>query len=175
LPLPRNWAEELAAEYLELEGCLVETGHPFQIEGSGRREIDVLGFKVKKGQLTVIHIELGVPLSLKDLKETVEWKFDSVAKKEIKRLVRRFFFGFQNFTYSPWYISVWERGTGKKWKKLKDEKHCDGIELMTFKDLMGKIESAVKEWKRKNKTPKGGEPTLPENLWLLKMLEMIKK
>ena len=67
MPFPRNWTEEMVAEYLQLEGCLVVMGHIIQIEGGGRREMDVLGFKVEGEKLTVVHIETGVPDSIKDL------------------------------------------------------------------------------------------------------------
>lgn len=174
MPFPRNWTEELVSEYLQLDGCLVETGHPVQIKGGGRKELDVLGFKVEEGELEIIHVETGVPSSIKDLKETIEWKFDSVARREIHRIVRKFFFGFKNFTYSPWYISVWQKGTGKKFQKLKEDKKREGITLMTVEELMEKVENAIVEWKKRNMTKKGNEPTLPGNLWLLKFLERIE-
>lgn len=174
MPFPRNWTEELVSEYLQLDGCLVETGHPVQIKGGGRGELNVLGFKVENDELKIIHVETGVPSSIKDLKETVEWKFDSVVRREIRRIAKRFFFGFKTFTYSPWYVSVWEKGTGKKWQKLKKEKKKEGITLITVEELMEKVENAIVEWKKRNTTKKGTEPTLPENLWLLKFLERIK-
>ena len=106
--------------------------------------------------------------------ETVESKFDSVVKREIRRIAKRFFFGFKTFAYSTWYISVWEKGTGKKWQKLKEDMKKKGVMLITVEELMEKIENAIVEWKKRNTTKKGSEPTLPENLWVLKFLERIK-
>jgi len=43
MPLPRNWLEELVAEWLSLQGYLVETN----IRLLGKREADVIGVKLE--------------------------------------------------------------------------------------------------------------------------------
>ena len=48
MPFPNTWIEELIAEWLLLEGFLVETNLPYAVgKGGGRGEADVVGAKIK--------------------------------------------------------------------------------------------------------------------------------
>ena len=175
MPFPRNWSEELVSEYLELEGYFVRTGHPVPIgKRGGRREIDGLGIKVVKDELEILHVEIGIPsLSIKDLKKALEEKFGSLVKREIDRIASDF--GFQNYVWKRWFIDVW-RGTrraSEKWKKIKQELKDERIEILTFNDFWKKITEAIGKWQEKHKTEKGTLPALPQNLWLLKMVERV--
>ena len=64
MPIPRNWSEELACEWLWLQGYS-EVGIPLDKGVSGGRdEADVVGFKGKNvsingGMIEIYHIEIG--------------------------------------------------------------------------------------------------------------------
>ena len=61
MPFPRNWSEELIAEWLQIDGYLVETGVVLPTNNrGGRGEADVIGVKVEGESLVIQHIEIGV-------------------------------------------------------------------------------------------------------------------
>ncbi|MEM3403680.1 MAG: hypothetical protein QXJ17_03970 [Nitrososphaeria archaeon] len=60
MPFGRNWSEELVAEWLSLDGYLVEIGLPVGSGTSGgRKEADVIGAKVINNNLEIMHVEVG--------------------------------------------------------------------------------------------------------------------
>lgn len=177
MPFPRNWSEELVSEYLELKGYFVRTGHPVPIEKrGGRGEIDVLGIKVVNGRLEFLHVEIGIPSkSYEDLKKALEGKFGSSVKQEIDRIAKNF--DFENYILKRWFIDVWKetKRVSKKWERFKQELKNQGIEILTFNDFWMKITEAIGKWQKEHKTKKGTLSALPQNLWLLKMVERVIK
>jgi hypothetical protein len=167
LPFPRNWLEELVAEYLQLEGYLVETGHPVQIGKGGRGEIDIIGFKTDSGNIEAIHVEIGRAESYKDLAEKIEKQLLSPSVCEERRKLSK------TDKCECWFISEVHSKNVQGWQRLKKDFEGKGVKLVTFEELLQRIRDVVKKWKDDHKTLKGNLPMLPENLWLLKMLERI--
>jgi hypothetical protein len=167
MPFPRTWSEELAAEYLQLEGYIVVTGYPVQIgKRGGRKDIDVLGFKVENGKLKILQLEIG-QLYIKGEKaiEKIKEKFSTPVEKEIDRIAKTVFKGLE-YEWIKKYVML-SPVTDEQIGKLKREK----IELIRFDEFYERVEEAVKNWREKNKTKKGTPPMLPLNLWLLKLIE----
>jgi hypothetical protein len=166
MPFPSTWSEELAAEYLQLEGYIVVTGYPVQIgKRGGRKDIDVLGFKVENGKLKILQLEIGqLYIGGEKVIEKIKEKFSASIKKEIDRIAKTVFKGLK---YEWIKECVLLSPPPKQKRKLEREK----IELLSFNEFYKRVEEAVKNWREKNKTKKGTPPTLPSNLWLLKLIE----
>jgi hypothetical protein len=172
MAFPRTWSEELIAEYLELKGYFVKTGHPIPIGGKGgRKEIDVLGIKVEENKLEILQVEVGQPSASKtNLIALLKKKFDpNAVGKEIKKIASEF--GFKdNYEWKKWFIDPGYKEFSNDLRKIGKE---EGIELKTLRDL--EIKDEIKKWKENHKTSKWSKPALPENLWLLKLLENWEK
>ena len=172
MPFPRNWLEELVAEYLELEDYFVETGHPVQIgKRGGRREMDILGTKVDPTTLKfhVIHVETGRAQSKQKLSKKIsEQFFDHQVAEELEKR-------FGTSDCERWFVNDTYSETSKAWNQLKKILDKRGVRLLTFGELIQEIKSSISRWKQIHRTPKGTEPMLPENLWLLKFLEKIEE
>ncbi|MCL6578788.1 MAG: hypothetical protein K6T73_05295, partial [Candidatus Bathyarchaeota archaeon] len=60
MPFTKTWTEELVAEWLQLNGYLVEAGLPAGVTPAGGRYVaDVVGAKVSGNALEIIHVEVG--------------------------------------------------------------------------------------------------------------------
>lgn len=134
--------------------------------------MDLLGIKVEEGQLRMIHIETGISNRL-DL-STMKQKFSSATRSEIQSIADNLGFA-ENYLVKRWYVHAWgkEKGRGKKWKQTKRELERDEITLMTFEEFLMKTIDAIGQWKEEHKSITGHRPSLPKNLWLLKMLEAL--
>lgn len=168
MPFPKNWMEELVAEYLQLEDYHVETGCPVPIKKrGGRAEMDVVGIKIIKDKLHVRHVEIGRAGSYKELDQKIERQLLS---QEIKEELKK---RFGTYEYEPVFISEVHKERSQEWQNLKKKYESKNVKLMTFKELFQEIQRVMKEWKQKHRTT--SVPMLPENLWLLKMLERINE
>ncbi|RLG07087.1 MAG: hypothetical protein DRN68_05920, partial [Thaumarchaeota archaeon] len=86
MPLPRNWLEELVAEWLSLQGYLVETN----VRLIGSREADVIGVKLEDGRLMIKHVECSVQVAQKPSGKALEeilGKFGDECVETVKKIV----------------------------------------------------------------------------------------
>jgi len=169
MPFPRNWLEELCAEYACLRGYSVETDLPYPIgKKGGRQEFDVLGSKLDdKGNCSILHIEAGRAGSLaqrieKVKKQLLDRHIDEELEKRFKTRKR-----------DRWFVVEDIIKDGKVHKDLKNFCGENHVKLVVFEDLLDLVKSAMDEWKENHKTKKGSDPTLPESLWLMKLLDRI--
>ena len=174
MPFPRTWSEELAAEYLQLEGYIVETGHPVQIEQQGgRREIDVLGFKVEKGKLKILQLEIGTLSEGKEKNyEKIKRKFSDIVAKEIERIAEKNFPGLK-YEWIKQYVVV--PCPSEIDQELKEKLERENIKVLSMDEFYEQVKQKIKKWKENNRTKKNIKPTLPNNLWMLKLIEAHEK
>lgn len=175
MPFPRNWSEELISEWLQIDGYLVETGVVLSTSArGGRMEADVLGVKVKNDRLIIRHLEIGsLPGNPKASEEHIKNKFSTERKSKIRKYVTDWI-GFKGYDidYRPLYVATWLSYKAMNHLKQKD------LPVKTLMELVhNDIRDSVTKWKNnpphKPKTT-GKHITLPDNLWLLKMLDFIK-
>jgi hypothetical protein len=177
MPFPRNWAEELVAEWLTLRGYLVLTN----VRLRGRREVDVVGFRVlDDGGYEVFHVEVG----------TVWEKADKIVKRINKRFseeyvndvlkVLGYYVGrkIENPRYEKWFIVTGGSPgviEGVK-RRLRDK--GSSVKMITLKEFVEIILKDVEKWREylKDSQLRGPATTVatPENLWLIGMLIGIK-
>lgn len=171
MPFPRNWLEELVAECLSLEGYFIESGHPVQLEKKGgRQEIDIVG--IKNGR-DAIHVETGRGETYKALCDKIEKQLlGPRVCAEREKLS-------QEHKISHWqylFVSDAYKASSPKWQELKKHFREKSVEMITFEELVKRIMDAKREWQSKNSSLKGTKtPMLPENLWLVKLLEKIEE
>ena len=173
MPIPRTWSEELAAEYLELEGYIVKTGHPVQIERrGGRREIDVLGFKVEKGKLKILQLEIGAHSEGKEERyERIKEKFSDIVAKEIKKIAEKSFPGLE-YEWIKQYVMLYSHEIDQELKKKLER---ENIKVLSMHEFYEQVKQKIEEWKENNRTEKDTRPTLPDNLWMLRLIEAHEK
>ena len=169
MPFPRNWLEELIAEYVQLEEYCVETGHPVQTgKKGGRLELDILGVKTDGKIPCLWHIEAGRARSKKERADKIQNQLlDPCIDEELNRL-------FGTAKRKKWFVSEDIKESSGTWQELKKD-FAGKVTLITFEELMRKIEEAIKQWKKRHVTEEGNPPTLPGNLWLLKMLDRMNE
>ena len=87
MPLPRNWLEELVAEWLSLQGYLVETN----IRLVGNREADVIGVRLEDDRLEIKHVECSVQVAQKPSGNGLKGvlgKFEKECVEAMKKIVQ---------------------------------------------------------------------------------------
>lgn len=190
MPIPRTWVEELAYEWLQLNGYLVLSNVRL-ISGKkgGTKEADLIGVKISKENnkntkliLEIVHIETG-SLSEKFEKnlDRIRGKFDKQRMETIKKIIsdvielnhlkQEFFVRNYKKVYIVTYIP--KRQVDRLRKELKN----DNIEVWTLRDFLFKVINTIEEWKDKQvkmgiRRTRG--ITLPECMWLLNLIDFIK-
>jgi len=175
MPFPRTWSEELIAEWLQLKGYFVEVGIPIRSgQKGGRSEADIVGAKVIDDRLEIFHIEVGsLSGNPKSNAETIQEKFSEGRKNAIKRYCRdRLEFSSSRPTsYKELYVAVW--WSDKTLLYLKQQQ----LPVIALLDLIkDEIRPTIQKWK--NQPPhqpqtRGKSVTLPQNMWLLYLLDYI--
>lgn len=173
MPFANTWDEELVAEWLQLEGYLIEVGLPVSVsQVGGRYEADIVGARVQGNKLEIYHIECGQLSGGKQSLDSLGQKFssDNCAKIE-EYFKRRFGFSGDNVSYHKMYIaSYWTNPTLKGAKNL-------GITVRTLPDFIrNDIRQTIKKWKinapHRPRT-RGGYITLPKSCWLLYLIDYL--
>jgi len=175
MPIPRTWSEELIAEWLQLNGYLVETGVLIgSKEPGGRDEADVVGVKVEKGLLYIHHIEVGnVSQGVKEFEETLKKKFSHEHQTKIeRRYTDRLDLGrAAKPKYSHLYIAT--SVSNKILKELGEKFNIERLDEFLFEKIIPDIE----KWKEKpySGALTTGAFTPPENLWLICLIDYFNK
>ncbi len=169
MPFPATWTEELVCEFLELERYFVITNRRV----AARREMDVVGIKLAadKKSLKIVHVEIGIPTEISY--EKINSKFGQECKDEVEKIACDF--GFKEKNLERWYIDVARnpKGSGDTWEQTKRKLKEDKIDLLTFYEFFDNIRSTILEWQKNHPTSSRRSASLPENLWLLKLLEIL--
>ena len=158
----RTWSEELIAEWLCSKGFVVEIGVPAGTgKGGGRKEADVIGFKVEGNKTIIVHFEV-----------TSRWE---KAKKVIRALNSKFspdrvdnivkhvlsITKTQDYEYHKNVLLFTSRGILKAVKEDLNDKNINVYSLDEF--YYKEILPLLKEKHRRTRT-------FPDSHWLLNML-----
>ena len=173
MPFAENWVEELVAEWLRLEGYLVEVGLPVSVaRRGGRYEADIVGARIRNNVLEIIHIECGQLSGGKQSINSLQKKFSLRNCNQIKNYFRnRLEFTGTNVKYHKMYVaSYWSRPAMQEAMRL-------GIKVRPLPDFIRKeVLSTIKKWKDKpyhKPRTKGGHITLPKTCWLLQLIDYL--
>jgi hypothetical protein len=201
LPFPKTWTEELILEWLQLKGYLALSNVRLK---SGKRggveEADIIGLRLRQRPdpqsktmvevLEVLHIEVG-SLAMrfeKALKSVLE-KFAQEREEAIRSLavdvvelesvLGKFMLGYSRLGASDIeYKRVFIASEARQVNKLKEELKGHSIEFKTLREVIEEIISDIDEWK-KRQVKKGfrasKQITLSEGLWLLNLIDYMKK
>lgn len=173
MPYTRTWSEELAAEWLQLEGYFIEVSVPIGVtKKGGRFEADVLGIRIKRGILQVMHVEVGnLGESAQKNIQIVQHKFSHQKQNDVINYCKKKlgFKGrvFYNNLYVATYVSKKTLPIAKK----------NNINLKQIEDFIQQdVVPAINRWKANPPTgskTKGKMITLPDGLWLLHLIDYI--
>lgn len=176
MPFPRNWVEELASEWLVLKGYLVESNVRLRAkERGGVAEADVIGIKVEYSQLQIMHIETGsLAKSYKDNLDWVENKFNKDNQQCVESFAKR---------KVPWdsgtkYKCMFVASSASRASDLKDALSSSQIQFWMLDRFIEEMAlPALQDWKKeqvKVGLRKTNNPTLPECLWLLQLVDFLE-
>ena len=168
--MPKTWCEELIAEWLQTDGYLVETNVPVGTgRGGGRKEADVIGVRASRDAAEIVHIEVGqIPGSKRKSAEMIGRKFE---ERRIDAVLARYrdLLGIKvnREHYRKIFVASW--ASPGVLRGLKEELGKEGVEVLHLKELFHRIIRHVRDRVMTDK----GVRTLPESLWLLKMIEFL--
>lgn len=171
MPFGRTWSEELVAEWLQLEGYKVEIGLPLFAAGKGgRREADVVGVRIEEGLPEVMHTEVGTLAgSFDENLEKIRKKFDDSTNSTIENYATHWL-GKTPLKHHKIFVYEWLSKINEIKKRVQD------VEILSIGEVIDKLWQAINRWK--NNPPyqiKGKSVTLPESLWLAKVVEAVRK
>lgn len=175
MPFPRTWSEELVTEWLQIEGYVVENG-VLVSSGStgGRKEADVVGVKIKNKILEIFHIEVGSLSGNPQVNEQmIRDKFSQSRKMSIEAYIRTKMDVDPSYKmkYKTQYIATWFSDRTLNYLKQKN------LPVVGLYDLiMTQMKQSISNWKANpphQPTTKGKSVTLPETLWLIKLVDYI--
>jgi len=173
-PFGKNWTEELVAEWLQLNGYLVEMDLPAAVTTAGGRYVaDVVGAKVSGNVLEIIHVEVGQLSGGRNSVASLGKKFSQGVCASIENYFRQKL-GFVSSTanYKKMYVaSFWTKPTINGAAQL-------GINVRPLPDfILQEVIQAIQNWKKhpphRPKT-QGGIITLPESHWLLQLIDYLQ-
>ena len=177
MPFPRTWAEELVAEWLTLRGYLVLTN----VRLRGRREVDVVGFRVlDDGGYEVFHVEVGTVWEKADeIVERINKRFSEEYVNDVLKVLG-YYVGreIENPRYEKWFIV-----TGGSPGVIEDVKRrlqgkASNVNVITLKEFVKIVLEDVEKWQKYMVNSRLRSPTTivatPENLWLIGMLIGLK-
>jgi hypothetical protein len=174
MPFTRTWTEELVAEWLQLNGYVVEVGLPAGVTPmGGRYAADVVCAKVSRNVLEIIHVEVGQLSGGKQSITSLQNKFSRNVCTKIEGYFRQklgFTTGIVN--YQKMYVaSFWTKPTLNAVSQL-------GINVKPLPDFIRQeVFEAIQNWKKhpphQPKT-QGNIITLPESHWLLQLIDYLQ-
>ncbi|MBI2916686.1 MAG: hypothetical protein HYY01_01720 [Chloroflexi bacterium] len=171
MPFTRTWTEELVAEWLHLDGFLVETNFPVPVAGGsgGRRETDIVGARIRveqQGQvLEIRHIEVGqlIDNPQKNL-ERIQKKFGPEVCTQVE----------QHFTRRLGFSGV------KEYQRLvvSDVSRISDSTKQTLVREGYRVYESFHEFLKQEVLPtlerRPSQGTLPGGLWFLTFLEYLR-
>lgn len=173
MPFTKTWTEELVAEWLQLNGYLVEAGLPAGVTPAGGRYVaDVVGAKVSGNALEIIHVEVGQLSGGKQSVASLGKKFSNNVCKAIENYFRqKLGFATGTVNYQKMYVaSFWTKHTVNGAKQL-------GINVRTLPDFIRQeVTQAIRNWKQHpphRPITGGANITLPESNWLLQLIDYL--
>jgi hypothetical protein len=199
LPFPKTWTEELILEWLQLKGYLALSNVRLK---SGKRgavkEADIIGLRLRQRPdpqskimvevLEVLHIEVGslamrFEKALKSVREKFAQEREEAIRSlavdvvELESVLGKFMLNYSRLGASDIeYKRVFIASEARQVNKLKEELKGHGIEFKTLREVIEEIISDIDEWK-KRQVKKGfrasKQITLPEDLWLLNLIDYI--
>jgi hypothetical protein len=177
MPFPRNWAEELVAEWLTLRGYLVLTN----VRLRGRREVDVVGFRVlDDGGYEVFHVEVGTVWEKADeIVEKINEKFSKECVSDVLKVLGYYVGrGIVNPRYEKWFIVTGgSPGVIEEVKRRLQDKGSS-VKMITLKEFVKIILEDVEKWQKYMVNSHLRDPATtvatPENLWLIDILIVVK-
>jgi len=166
VPIPRNWVEELAVEWLAINGYLTETNVRLKApERGGVAEADVVGAKISNEQLHIIHIETG----------SLAGGFEKAKRDAIEDMIEDLVEWEADKDYEAVYIASYAANVDR----LKAELKQDKIEFLMLQEFIRtKVFEAIDRWKRRQLEAgrrKTVTITLPECHWLLNLLDFLRR
>jgi hypothetical protein len=169
VPFPRTWSEELVAEWLRLEGYLVETGVPIgSSEKGGRREADIIGYRrVREGEAEIYYIEVGSLVGSREKSvEMIQEKFSPENKSAVKSHLREIDPSIDQLEVKTLYVATY--CTRPVYEFAKDK-----LPLRRLEDLIDEILDTIRKWKAKSGLTKTKGKALipPDGMWLLDKLK----
>ena len=174
MPFTKTWTEELVAEWLQLEGYLVEVGLPAGVAVAGGRYVaDVVGAKVSDNVLIIIHVEVGTLAGGQRSINSLQRKFSSNLCGAIEDYFKqKLGFGGDVVNYHKIYVaSYWT-------KPVLDGATHLGINVRPLPDFIRQeVIQTIQNWrKHPPHHPKsvGVIITLPESHWLLQLIDYLK-
>jgi Holliday junction resolvase-like predicted endonuclease len=167
MPFPRNWAEELVAEWLTLRGYLVLTN----VRLRGRREVDVIGFRVlDDGSYEVFHVEVGAVWENADkIVERINKRFSEKCVSDVLKVLG-YYAGrkIENPRYEKWFIVTGgSPGVIEEIKRRLQDKGSN-VKTITLKEFMKIVLEDVEKRQEYMKV------ATPGNLWLIDILIVVK-
>jgi hypothetical protein len=185
MPFPRNWVEELAFEWLAIEGYIAESNMRLKAaKKGGVFEADVVGVKLQNEALDIVHVETGsLSGKLEDNFTRITRKFVAANQIDLSNIIDEKVEWNDDVSYTPLYIASY---LAKKQypvlkRKLYEYSHCQGyrkaIDLLLLEDfIVQKLLPSVDRWKR-NERESGRrvteKTTLPEPYWLSNLLDFM--
>lgn len=179
MPLPKNWVEELILEWLLLKEYTVISNIRLKSgKRGGTEEADILGLKInRKKTLEILHVEVGsLANNFEKNLANIKKKFSPERVKTIKEITTDTI-GIAEYTinYKPLYVGSYV--PKKQTTKLKNTLKKDNISFLTLEEVFKEIIKDIDQWKKdqvKKKLRTTRNITLPENLWLLNLIDTMK-
>ncbi|MCD6143901.1 MAG: hypothetical protein J7J04_06255 [Thermococcus sp.] len=178
--MAREWEEELIAEWLSLQGYLVQTNVPLRApKVGGRAEADVIGVKaLSDGRLEIWHIEIGSLLdSFEKNLERIKNKFSEERCDAVIKYVKLTLGEAREIAnYRKTFVATYCSRVEELGKMLKKEE--TGIELLLLQDIVKQeIPTTIHQWKERQEkiglVKDRRNIVLPRSYWLLKVIELL--
>ena len=161
------------AEWLQLEGYLVEIGLPVSVaRAGGRYEADVVGARIRGNVLDVFHGECGQLAGGQKSVNSLQKKFSPNNCVKIEYYFRqRLGFAGVKVNYHKVYIaSFWSKPTMQGAGNF-------GINVRPLPDFIhNEVIQAIQRWKAnppQQPRTRGGHITLPESCWILQLIDYL--
>ena len=174
MPFAKTWSEELVAEWLQLNGYLVEVGLPAGVAYAGGRYVaDVVGAKVSDDVLEIIHVEVGQLAGGQKSINSLQRKFSSNVCDAIKDYFKqKLGFVADTINYQKMYVaSFWTKPILNGAAQL-------GINVRPLPNFIcQEVIQTIQNWKKHpphHPRTKGGIIKLPESHWLLQLIDYLQ-
>jgi hypothetical protein len=171
VPFAQTWTEELVAEWLQLDGYVVEIGLPVSITSAGGRFCaDVVGARINGNQLEIMHVEVGQLAGGGSSIASLKKKFSTQNQQSIEQyFIKRFGFSHGNIVFEKMYVASFSTGPVIQGAQLL------GVQVHPLEDfikshVLPTIAAWKKIWQSKGK---GSDVTLSGADWLLQMIDFL--
>jgi len=170
MPLAKSWAEELVAEYLILRGYLVITDVGVGSgRGGGRVDVDVVAIDPSEKEIRIVDVKciwIGKPKKISQEAYERLRRAESILKK-------RYGDGYR-YVKELILISYKRPKVGKIAQMLKGR----DIEVKSILDLIHETVKYIDEWREEQRriglVKQNTSPTLPDQLYIVKLLEFLR-